>query len=213
MRVGRIPYINCYPVYGAIDRGIVPLDGRARRRRADRAESRRWPPARSTSASISAVEYARDAERYLLLPDLAISCDGPVRSVVLFSKRPAAELQRPARAREPQLDDERRAARAAVRERVGRAARVRSGRRRARRHRAVRRRGRTTRGSSSATRRCTLVATAVAELRDDADRRLSATPTTSAPSGSSGPGCRSCSRSGSRSARRRSRTRWPCTPA
>ena len=26
MRVGRIPYINCYPVYGAIDRGIVPLD-------------------------------------------------------------------------------------------------------------------------------------------------------------------------------------------
>ena len=25
MRVGRIPYINCYPVYGAIDRGIVPM--------------------------------------------------------------------------------------------------------------------------------------------------------------------------------------------
>ncbi len=41
---------------------------------------------------ISAVEYARDAKRYLLLPDLAISCDGPVRSVVLFSKRPASEL-------------------------------------------------------------------------------------------------------------------------
>ena len=27
LRVGRIPYINCFPVYGAIDRGIVPLDG------------------------------------------------------------------------------------------------------------------------------------------------------------------------------------------
>ena len=26
MRVGRIPYVNCYPVYGAIDRGLVPLD-------------------------------------------------------------------------------------------------------------------------------------------------------------------------------------------
>ena len=25
MRVGRIPYVNCYPVYGAIDRGVVPL--------------------------------------------------------------------------------------------------------------------------------------------------------------------------------------------
>jgi chorismate dehydratase len=41
---------------------------------------------------ISAVEYARDAKRYLLLPDLAITSDGPVRSVVLFSKRPASEL-------------------------------------------------------------------------------------------------------------------------
>ncbi|HYU54433.1 MAG TPA: menaquinone biosynthesis protein, partial [Gemmatimonadaceae bacterium] len=41
---------------------------------------------------VSAVEYARDADRYLLLPDLAISCDGPVRSVMLFSRYPASEL-------------------------------------------------------------------------------------------------------------------------
>ena len=26
LRVGRIPYVNCYPVYGAVDRGVVPLD-------------------------------------------------------------------------------------------------------------------------------------------------------------------------------------------
>ena len=26
LRVGRIPYINCYPVYGAVDRGVVRLD-------------------------------------------------------------------------------------------------------------------------------------------------------------------------------------------
>ena len=41
---------------------------------------------------ISAVEYARDTARYLLLPDLAISCDGPVRSVMLFSRAPASAL-------------------------------------------------------------------------------------------------------------------------
>jgi chorismate dehydratase len=41
---------------------------------------------------ISAVEYARQASRYLLLPDLAITSDGPVRSVLLFSKRPVEEL-------------------------------------------------------------------------------------------------------------------------
>lgn len=91
MRVGRIPYINCYPVYGAIDRGIIRLgadivDGVPTELNAQMAAG-----ALDVSV-ISAVEYARDASRYLLLPDLAISCDGPVRSVVLFSKRPASEL-------------------------------------------------------------------------------------------------------------------------
>jgi chorismate dehydratase len=25
MRLGRIPWINCYPVYGAIDRGVLGM--------------------------------------------------------------------------------------------------------------------------------------------------------------------------------------------
>lgn len=91
MRVGRIPYVNCYPVYGAIDRGIIPLtadlvDGVPTALNAQMA-------GRVLDVSvISAVEYARDAQHYLLLPDLAISCNGPVRSVMLFAKRPASEL-------------------------------------------------------------------------------------------------------------------------
>lgn len=91
LRVGRIPYANCYPVYGAIDRGIVPLaaelvDGVPTALNAMMANG-------SLDVSVvSAVEYARDWERYLLLPDLAISCDGPVRSVMLFSDRPAEQL-------------------------------------------------------------------------------------------------------------------------
>jgi len=91
MRIGRIPYINCYPVYGAIDRGVVRLD-------ADLVDgvptdlNRKMATHELDISVVSAVEYARDADRYLLLPDLAISCDGPVRSVMLFSKRPAGEL-------------------------------------------------------------------------------------------------------------------------
>ena len=71
MRLGRIPWINAAPVYGAMDRGLVA------------------PPATVVSATaaelndllaageldlsvISAVEYARDAGTYHLLPDLAI---------------------------------------------------------------------------------------------------------------------------------------------
>ena len=91
MRVGRIPYINCYPVYGAIDRRIVELDAEL----VDgipSALNRRMAQGALDISVISAVEYARDTARYLLLPDLAISCDGPVRSVMLFSRAPAAKL-------------------------------------------------------------------------------------------------------------------------
>jgi chorismate dehydratase len=91
MKIGRIPYINCYPVYGAIDRGVVKLD--AQLVDGVPTDLNRRMAARELDISVvSAVEYARDAERYLLLPDLAISCDGPVRSVMLFSKLPAGEL-------------------------------------------------------------------------------------------------------------------------
>jgi len=91
MRVGRIPYINCYPVYGGIDRGVVTLDAEL----VDGIPStlnRLMARGALDVSVISAVEYARDAARYLLLPDLAISCDGPVRSVMLFSRVPAANL-------------------------------------------------------------------------------------------------------------------------
>jgi len=91
VRVGRIPYVNCYPVYGAIDRGIVPLDGTLVTGVPSALNARMAEGSLDISV-VSAVEYARDARRYLLLPDLAISCDGPVRSVMLFSRRPAREL-------------------------------------------------------------------------------------------------------------------------
>lgn len=92
MKVGRIPYINCYPVYGAIDRGIVPIDAEL----VDgvpTALNRQMNEGALDVSVISAVEYAADAKKYLLLPDLSICSDGPVRSVVLFAKRPASELQ------------------------------------------------------------------------------------------------------------------------
>ncbi len=91
MRIGRIPYINCYPVYGALDRGLVQLDAEL----VDGVPTdlnRRMASGELDISVVSAVEYARDSEGYLLLPDLAISCDGPVRSVMLFSDRPASEL-------------------------------------------------------------------------------------------------------------------------
>jgi len=91
MRLGRIPYINCYPVYGAIDRGIVTVP--AELVSATAADLNDLLAAGELDLSVvSAVEYARNAAAYHLLPDLAISCDGPVHSVKLFARRPPEEL-------------------------------------------------------------------------------------------------------------------------
>ena len=91
MRLGRIAWVNCFPVYGAIDRGLVPCEAELVSGTA--AELNDLLAAGQLDVSvISAVEYARDAARYHLLPDLAIAADGPVHSVALFARRPPAEL-------------------------------------------------------------------------------------------------------------------------
>lgn len=91
MRLGRIPWINCYPIYGAIDRGLVTVPAELITGTA--SELNELLAAGELQVSVvSAVEYARNAAAYHLLPDLAITCDGPVHSVALFSRRPVSEL-------------------------------------------------------------------------------------------------------------------------
>jgi chorismate dehydratase len=93
MRLGRIGYINCAPVYGAIDRGIVPLASGVELVTGTPAELNDLLVAGELDISvISAIEYARHAKDLVLLPDIAISCDGPVRSVALFSRRTVGQL-------------------------------------------------------------------------------------------------------------------------
>src|SRR5260370_40717397 len=90
MRLGRIGYINCYPVYAGLDRGVVRVP--ADLVTGTPAELNDLLTAGELGVSvISAGEYARPAKDLVLLPDLAISCDGPVRSVALFSKRPGTQ--------------------------------------------------------------------------------------------------------------------------
>ncbi|HLZ45833.1 MAG TPA: menaquinone biosynthesis protein [Gemmatimonadales bacterium] len=93
MRIGRIGYINCAPVYGAIDRGSVELPEGDELVTGTPAELNDLLVAGELEVSvISAIEYARHAKELLLLADLAISCDGPVRSVAVFAKRPIQQL-------------------------------------------------------------------------------------------------------------------------
>jgi len=92
MRLGRIPWINCYPIYGAIDRGLVPVGAELVTGTASELNDLLAAGELDVSV-VSAVEYARNAAAYHLLPDLAISCDGPVHSVALFSHQPIHRLQ------------------------------------------------------------------------------------------------------------------------
>ena len=93
MRIGRIGYINCAPVYGAIDRGIVTLPAGAALVTGTPAELNDLLVAGELDLSvISAIEYARHARELVLMADLAISCDGPVRSVALFAKQAVGRL-------------------------------------------------------------------------------------------------------------------------
>jgi chorismate dehydratase len=91
LRIGRIPYINCYPVYGAIDRGLVSIDGELVTG-VPTALNRLMADGQLDVSVVSAIEYARDSARYLLLPEIGITSNGPVRSVMLFSRFPVAEL-------------------------------------------------------------------------------------------------------------------------
>ena len=91
MRLGRIPWINCYPVYGAIDRALVPVPAELVTGTASELNDLLAAGELDLSV-VSAVEYARNAAAYHLLPDLAITCDGPLHSVALFSRRPVEDL-------------------------------------------------------------------------------------------------------------------------
>jgi chorismate dehydratase len=91
MRLGRIAWINCYPVYGAIDRGLVRVPAELVTGTASELNDLLAAGELHVSV-VSAVEYARNAAAYHLLPDLAITCDGPVHSVALFSRRSVEQL-------------------------------------------------------------------------------------------------------------------------
>ncbi|MAG35543.1 MAG: hypothetical protein CL878_04765 [Dehalococcoidia bacterium] len=90
-RVGHIQYLNCLPLYHGLVRHDVLLD----------IELHKGTPTELNHllttgqldvSPISSIEYLRHADELVLLPDLTVSSDGEVKSIVLVSKVPASEL-------------------------------------------------------------------------------------------------------------------------
>ena len=91
LRLGQIPFLNSFPLHaGMVGTGTI-----------DTVELVAAPPVPLAEmmrageldvAPVSLIEYLRDADRYLLLPDLAIGANGAVRSVQLAGHVPPEEL-------------------------------------------------------------------------------------------------------------------------
>lgn len=92
-RVGHIQFLNCLPIYWGLMRSGALLDVDLHKDTPDRLNNA-LVAGDLDIGPISLVEYLRNADDLLLLPNLAVGSDGPVLSVNLISTRPLAELDR-----------------------------------------------------------------------------------------------------------------------
>jgi chorismate dehydratase len=90
-RVGHIQFLNCLPIYWGLVRDGTLLDVELTKDTPDRLNDR-LIAGELDIGPISLVEYLRNADDLVLLPDLAIGSDGPVLSVNLVSQVPLASL-------------------------------------------------------------------------------------------------------------------------
>jgi len=92
-RVGHIQFLNCFPLFYGLSKKNFLFE-------LDLIQSRPIDLNNMLGSnmldlsSISSIAYAHSYRDYVLLPDISISADGKVKSVLLFSKVPIGELHR-----------------------------------------------------------------------------------------------------------------------
>jgi chorismate dehydratase len=91
-RVGHIQFLNCLPLYWGLVHSGALLDVELSKDTPDRL-SAALVAGDLDIGPISLVEYLRNADDLLLLPDIAVGSDGPVLSVVLASAVPLPEIR------------------------------------------------------------------------------------------------------------------------
>ncbi len=92
LRLGQVEYIYYLPVYYALEEGLLPLEAELIKGSPTRL-NRLFLEGELEVTSLSSIEYARNADRCLILPGLSINADGPVANILFFSKMPVTELE------------------------------------------------------------------------------------------------------------------------
>jgi chorismate dehydratase len=90
-RVGHIQFLNCLPIYWGLMRSGALLDVDLHKDSPDRLNAA-LVRGDLDVGPISLVEYLRNADDLVLLPDLAVGSDGPVLSVNMVSTLPLDRL-------------------------------------------------------------------------------------------------------------------------
>ena len=90
-RVGHIQFLNCLPLYWGLARTGSLLDLELTKDTPEKL-SEQLVDGELDIGPITLVEFLRNADRLVALPDIAVGCDGPVMSCVIVSKGPLAGL-------------------------------------------------------------------------------------------------------------------------
>ncbi|MFF4168686.1 menaquinone biosynthetic enzyme MqnA/MqnD family protein [Streptomyces sp. NPDC001744] len=90
-RVGHIQFLNCLPLYWGLARTGTLLDLELTKDTPEKL-SEQLVRGDLDIGPITLVEYLRNADGLVALPDIAVGCDGPVMSCVIVSQRPLEQL-------------------------------------------------------------------------------------------------------------------------
>lgn len=91
-RVGRVGYINCFPIFYPLEKGLIKLSAQIV---ADHPSNLNSLLAAGDieMTAVSSIAYAHQCSSCVVLPDLAIASDGAVWSVALLSRVPLSQLE------------------------------------------------------------------------------------------------------------------------
>ena len=92
IRLGQVEYLNCLPVYNALEEGLLGFGG-SLVKGPPSTLNRMFLEGELDVTPISSIEYARNSDKCVILPDISISADGRVASIMLFSRCPVTELE------------------------------------------------------------------------------------------------------------------------
>lgn len=91
LKLGVIDVLNVLPVYYGILKGNIETSCKLEIGKVTELNKKLNSGLIDISV-ISSFEYAKNYERYYILPDLSVSADGPVRSIYLYLDKPIGEL-------------------------------------------------------------------------------------------------------------------------